>query len=113
VDGHDSHERAQGKTMPPRPPHANCTAPLSRLLAALAVLNSPWSSTIVVEAWPSRHTDCSVFPELGQPQPRPHNHPPMSWLCEPVAGSAASFEWCASNCGWVSPNPTIYSHCLL
>ena len=48
------------------------------------------------EGWPSLYTDCSVFPELGEPQFRPRNHAPMALLCEPLP--PASFEWCATRC---------------
>jgi rubredoxin len=46
--------------------------------------------------WPSLFTDCSIFPDFGQPQKRPVNHAPMTLLCEPHP--PASFEWCSRNC---------------
>lgn len=42
------------------------------------------------------YTDCTVFPELGQPQKRPYHHPPMALICEPHA--PATFEWCMRSC---------------
>lgn len=47
--------------------------------------------------WPSLFTDCSVFPELGETQPRPTNHPPMALLCIPKQ-PPASFEFCSNEC---------------
>jgi rubredoxin len=52
----------------------------------------------LASAWPNMYRDCSVFPSLGEPQKRPHNHPPMALLCLPTPGGGATFAECASSC---------------
>lgn len=52
---------------------------------------------LALAAWPSLFTDCSIFPEFGQPQKRPINHVPVALVCEPV-GPPASFEYCTQSC---------------
>ena len=51
--------------------------------------------------WPSLIKDCSIFPELGEPQKRPQNHAPMSLFCEPHP--PASFEYCGMHCAMHGP----------
>lgn len=65
-----------------------------QLLAARVsvILLASWST----DGWPSLYSDCSVFPELGEPQYRPQSHPSMSLLCEPLPPT--SFNYCMSNC---------------
>ena len=69
------------------------------LLLALAY------SLCLSAGWPALYTDCSVFPDVGQPQQRGPpsvrqvgwlNHPPMGVLCEPHPPT--SFEWCMGHC---------------
>ncbi|CAE7556360.1 unnamed protein product [Symbiodinium natans] len=71
----------------------------ARVLLALAY------SLGLSAGWPSLYTDCSVFPDLGEPQPRGpasvqkvgwRNHPPLALLCEPHPPT--SFEWCMGHC---------------
>ena len=56
-------------------------------------------------AWPGLYSDCSVFPELGQPQQRGpktvkrigwQDHPPIGLLCEPIPPT--TFSWCMQSC---------------
>ena len=63
-------------------PSASCDMSMTLILSVLS--------------WPSLFTDCSIFPEFGQPQKRPQNHAPMTLLCEPHP--PASFEWCTEQC---------------
>jgi hypothetical protein len=62
------------------------------------------ASSGMVQAWPSLFKDCSIFPMLGQPQPRQKNHPPMAWVCEPHPPT--TFEWCSANCAVESCSAT-------
>jgi len=59
--------------------------------------------------WPSLFMDCSIFPELGQPQTRPINHAPMALLCEPHPPTA--FEWCMENCVVQGVHTTMQVNC--